>query len=214
MEGTSVKKASFKPLFAIDIALIAISSVIAFAFLKGMIDTRPDLWNIDRDWSVSETFNYIKWLVLAVVFFLAYLRDRQFLLVVMSVCALFLLADDSLQLHERLGSDVVRSTGMRDEFGRRAYTFGSIAVWIGLGILILAIVYRGWRTASPSLKISLFPVFGYFFAIVFCAVGIDTLHELLELPKIYKGIIGIFEDGGEMIFLTAMLRYVWNTFRA
>ena len=209
-----MKITSFKPLFAIDVALILISSAISYAFLNGMIDTRPDLWNIDREWSVSETLNYLKCLTMALVFFAAYLRDKQFLLIVMSVTAVFLLADDSLQLHERLGSNFANTFKLQDEFGLRAYTYGHIVIWGGLGSIILLIIYRGWRTASSDLKKSLYPVFGYFFAIVFCAVGLDTLHELLDLPKIYKGIIGIFEDGGEMLFLTAMLRYVWNTFRS
>lgn len=201
-------------LFALDVFLIGLSAVWGFAFLKEMIAIRPDFWNIDRDWSAGEILNYIKWMILAFVFFTAYLRDKAMMMLSLGLVVLILLADDSLQLHETLGPNVVHAIGLQHSLGEKAYTLGSMVIWGGLGLVVLAITWMGWRTASASLRRQLYPVFGYFFAVVFCAVGIDAVHELFDFPKVIKGVLGILEDGGEMLFLTAMARHVWLKFRA
>ena len=204
----------YSGLFALDTILIVVSAVWGFAFLKEMIAIRPDFWNIDRDWSAGEILNYIKWLILAFVFLTAFLRDRAVMMLSLFLVVLILLADDSLQLHETLGPNVVQAIGLQHTLGEKAYTIGSMVIWGGLGVVVLAITMFGWRSASSSLRKQLYPVFAYFFAIIFCAIGIDAIHELFDFPKVIKGVLGILEDGGEMLFLTAMTRHVWIKFRA
>ncbi len=202
----------FNGLFALDITLILISAVWGFAFLKGMIAVRPDFWNTDLDWSAGELLNYIKWLVLALVFFMAYFRDKATIMLSLALVVLILLADDSLQLHETLGPTVVHAIGLQNIIGVKAYTIGPMVIWAALGMVILSITLMGWRITPTELRSKLYPVFAYFFAIMFCAIGIDVIRELFDFPKIIKGILGIFEDGGEMLFLTAMARHVWLNF--
>lgn len=212
MSKTKTSLRLFSGFFALDVALILLSAVWGVAFLRDMIAVRPDFWNIDRDWSAGEILNYIKWLILAFVFFTAYLRDKAMMMMSLGLVVLILLADDSLQLHETLGPNVVHAIGLQNVMGEKAYTFGSLAIWGALGVLVLALTWMGWRTASSSLRKQLYPVFAYFCAIIFCAVGIDAIHELFDFPKVIKGLLGILEDGGEMLFLTAMARHVWFKF--
>ncbi|MDG1739068.1 MAG: hypothetical protein P8L68_18725 [Paracoccaceae bacterium] len=204
----------FGGLFALDTILIILSAAWGFAFLKELIAIRPDFWNIDRDWSAGEVLNYIKWLILAFVFLSAYLRNKAVMMLSLFLVVLILLADDSLQLHETLGPNVVHAIGLQHTLGEKAYTFGSMVIWGGLGVVVLAITLFGWRTATVELRRQLYPVFAFFFAIIFCAVGIDAIHELFDFPKVIKGLLGILEDGGEMLFLTAMTRHVWIKFRS
>lgn len=199
--------------YALDILLILLSAGLGVAFQNGAISNWPDFWNIDRDWSAGEITNYLKWSLLAFVFLTAYVRSRAVMMLSLFAVVLILLADDSLQIHETLGPVVVHALGLQEVLGLAAYTVGPIVVWGTLGLAVLTLTWIGWRTASTEMKSALYPVFTLFFGIVFCAVGVDALHELVDLPKVIKGVLGLIEDGGEMLLLTAMLHYVWTTFR-
>jgi len=203
---------SFRMLFALDLFIILVSGVLGYAFLKGIIPVWPDFLNIDRDWSAGETLSYVKWVLMALVFSLAYMRKRETMFLSLVIAVLILLADDSMQLHETYGPNVVQALRLYDIFGSAASTVGPLFVWAALGVGVLTSVLIGWRTASRELKRALYPVFGLFFAVVFFAVGIDAVHELVTVPKVIQGVLGIVEDGGEMLVMTALLRYVWMTF--
>ena len=204
---------SFKPFFALDFVIIAISTAIGYAYLKGIVPVWPDFLNIGRDWSAGEVFGYIKWIMLAFAFLTAYVREKAAIFLALFVVTLILLADDSLQIHETFGPFVVESIGLQNVMGVKAYTIGPMVVWGVLGVFVVSFTWMGWRTAPIALRRKLYPVFGFFLAIVFFAVGIDAIHELIDFPKVMKGVMGVFEDGGEMIVMTALLRYGWRTFR-
>lgn len=205
---------NLKTVYFLDLLLIGLSASLGLAFLRGYVAEWPDFWNIDRDWSAGEILNYLKWAALAAVFLTAYLRDRALIMLSLFAVVLILLADDSLQIHETLGPEIVRIFGLHFRFGLAAYTIGPMVIWGALGIAVVALTWFGWRSATAELKRALLPVFGLFFGIVFFAIGVDAMHELIDMPKAMKGVFGIVEDGGEMLMLTAMLIYVWKTFRA
>jgi hypothetical protein len=104
-----------------DLILIVISIESGLALVFGAIETWPDLFNIGRDWSLGEIFNYLKWLLIIAILFRAYLQDKALLFLMMSLFFCIVLTDDALQLHERGSSFLILRSGLHLAIGSVAF---------------------------------------------------------------------------------------------
>lgn len=196
----------------IDLILIAISIAYGMMIVLALTDTWPDLMNVGRDWSLGEIFNYLKWLLLIVVMLRAYLHHRVLLLLMISLFFVLVLADDMLLLHERGSPMLIVPSGLHRTMGPVAFQIGELAIWALLGAVGIALLYTGWRVARPVFRDSVRPMAWLFAGIIFCAVGLDMLHAILPEKTLLGGVFLILEDGGEMLFISALLSYAIGTF--
>ena len=178
----------------------------------GVIEFWPDFFNIGRDWSLGEIFNYLKWAALIFLLFRAWLREKDLLLLMMCIFFMIVFADDMLMVHERVGAFLIINSGLHLKFD--AFQLGEIAIWAVMGGCGLILIYTGWRKADQNLRARTMPMGWLFCGVLFCAVVIDTLHSLIPERTLLGGIFLILEDGGEMLFISALLSYAVGAFWA
>jgi hypothetical protein len=195
-------------LFAIDFFFIAATAVTGLLAAMNYLDTIPPLLNIGRDWSIPETFNYLKWLAVAVIFFMAYLRHGHTIFVSLSGVFLVLMLDDSLQLHERFGRLLSTSLTGHDEYRN----FAQMLFWAAMAIGFVLFLSRSFPRAPKDVQRSLVPLLVPFAGLVFFGVFVDFLHSFTEDGTIVAGIFILLEDGGELLMISSIAAYTVKQF--
>ncbi|MDQ1900891.1 hypothetical protein RAH32_10600 [Paracoccus sp. WLY502] len=187
-----------------DAVLILLHSVLGLLFLNGLIPTFPEALRIDRDWAMGEVLTYIKWLVLAALSALLLRRQRQVIYLGFFIFSLVALLDDSLQLHERFASPLVAAIapGLALPPGAGELIFIAFE-----GIAVAGTLVYGWIKAPFIIRRQTVALFLLLGAAAFCASAIDFLHVYTPAYSILGGIVGIIEDGGEMVFLSLAVGY-------
>ncbi|QDG74938.1 hypothetical protein [Labrenzia sp. PHM005] len=192
-----------------DLLFVFLHIVLGFMVMKGWVSIWPDFFNIGRDWSAGEILNYIKWVLIIFTVMSIYLHRRVPVFLGLAIFFLIALFDDSLQLHERGATWLIENTPMYDLFGTDQGVAGELVIWTFLGILSVSCLAIGWIMSPPEECRRIVPVMLLFFGVVFCAVVLDVLHHKLPTPRsLFAGLLGILEDGGEMVMLTFLLAYV------
>ncbi len=205
--------ATHKPLLrwvlAVDFLLIFISVMMGVLLMVDIISKWPNHYNIGRDASVSEHFNFAKWAAIISVFGYAYYKRRLLIFACLAVVFALILADDYFQLHEQAGRF---SRSIYGEDLRIAVALAEIGFWIALALTCLAILALAWRKTSNACRRELRPLAALFAGVVICGAGVDFIHYFTEKKSWTAGVLMIIEDGGEMIFISLMLAYAIGAF--
>jgi len=196
-------------LVALDLVLIAISAGYGALVALNTVPMIPDILNIGRDHSIAEVFNFAKWGGLIALFLWAYHSQRQLIFVLLAVVFALILGDDSLQLHEKMGGYTYIAFGATSG---NLTAIGEIGFWIVLGMVCLGILLIAWPRTPTATKDILWPLAVLFGGVVVCGMGVDLLHLLAPEKSVLGGVIGLVEDGGEMIFISLMLAYAFARF--
>lgn len=195
-------------LLSIDAILILIYLIAGYLVATGHLATLPDIINIGRDWSIGEMLGYAKWAALITTMLVAYARTPRLIFIAMAFLFLVVLIDDSMQLHENYNSWTT-ALGFVDQTQsalREVVFFG------GIGLVVAGPLLLGWLRAQRSVRRQIWPLLLLFAGIAACGIGVDFLHTALPDRSISAGLAGALEDGGEMIFLSAMVGHVAATF--
>lgn len=187
-----------------DAALIILHGCLGLLHMESGAAGIPDFLRIDRDWSLGEMLNYAKWLVLAGLSALIFCRQRQVVFLAVMILSMVALLDDSLQLHERFGSLADRALDLDRYLPRGA---GEIIFMAIEGMAVAVALVYGWTKATSSVRRQIVPLLLLLSGAAFCASAIDFLHVHAPANSITAGILGIFEDGGEMVFLSLAVGY-------
>lgn len=175
----------------------------------------PPLLNIALDHSIAEWWGYTMVAVAISLLLTAYNRVRIALYLAFAVTIFVVLLDDSLELHEHVGTLVSQAS---QRFGGNLdQDRGELVAWGLIGAsLVPWIVFGAWKT--PQAKWHL----GYGLALLvaalgFFAVGVDFLqHPFCDaaagLPYCRQA-MDLFEDGGEMMVQTLILAHAAAIFR-
>lgn len=164
--------------------------------------------SIGKDQGIPEQYQYVK------LFFCCYLigaiafRRRVIHYLSWMLLFLYLLADDGLQIHEKLGNYISRVLGFKSSFGLRSQDFGELVVITISGLLLLSLIWiaynqgdRVFRQFSRHLLVGLMALGG-------CGVVLDMLHVVAPLQ--ISNWVGLLEDGGEMVVVSAIVSHLWN----
>lgn len=200
-----------------DLLLIAAHLFLGLSSVLGWSLPWPWFLHIGRDWSAGETMNYLKWLIVVYVCFVAYSRSKS--PIYLGLAALFLvsLLDDSLQLHERGAEWIAKNFDLTNIVGdSSAHQVRELIIWAALGIVVLAPLVIGWVKSDISERRRCIPALMLFTGVVFFAVVVDVIHEAVfrgsNESSIYSGLLGVVEDGGEMIFVTLLASFMVGSF--
>jgi hypothetical protein len=203
-----------RKLLPLDLLLIAIHAGLGFAVMRGLVSHWPDVLNIGRDWSAGEVIGYGKWIVIIGVLLAAWRRLGQPILAGLAGFFLLCLLDDSLQIHEQGAPWLVDRFDLYAVFGTLQGTAAEVMVWGALGVFALGSLGIGWIRSGPEDRRRALPALGLFGLVAFFAIGMDVAHAFTDDHSLAGGIVGILEDGGEMIALTLLLAFVWKEYRA
>lgn len=170
-------------------------------------DKIPTLLNIAFDHSLGEFFTYAKWAAIIVLLWIVSRRTGNPALLACAALFAVMLADDSLQIHERLGEVAVNAEAVGEASWANRQTLGEIAVWAVLGMLLFPVVLFGFVKSTraqwgPALRflglICLFVLFGGV---------IDALHQPVAHLPFGPQLADLIEDGGEMIVASMIVAH-------
>jgi hypothetical protein len=121
------------------------------------------------------------------------------------------LADDSLQLHERTGDFLGAAMKLPAVGALRSNQVGELIFYAIVGIFCLTAVSVAWRHADAEDRALSRSLFGWFAALDFCAVVLDAADSLMRKTR-WAADFALLEDGGEMIVLSFLTAVVWTGF--
>ena len=177
-------------------------------FLNTFALSRPyHLYNISEDRSYAEIYQYLKfWWIAALLLLIAW-KNREWRHIAWGAVFLYFLADDSLQIHERGGLFIGPSLSFFPTFGLRLQDLGELAVSSIAAIpllIFLLFAYRGgsqvFRKISQDIVLLILPL-------VFFGVVVDMAHQAIKGGGQVDFILGIVEDGGEMLSVSLLAWY-------
>lgn len=199
-----------------DLALLLVLLLVDFGFvvLHGLVGLHlisDRAFTLTRDRGYAELFQYGKELTLTVL--LAYLgrRERSPLFAVWAVLFGYVLLDDSLTIHERLGAAIATGRGWPPLFGLRSVDLGELVVLgVAGGILLLAMA-TAYRRAAPEPRSFSRVLLLCLGALAFFAVVVDLLHQwAFEIRWLRIG-LDVVEEAGEHVVMSLA---VWLTVMA
>lgn len=188
-------------LAGVDVLLIGLHVLAQFG------DWQSQRWSIEWDRGYAEIWQYAK--VVFIVFMLLHVavrRGAQDRMCCLAWALLFvwMLADDGLQLHERLGAVLASSLAPVIATGHLAQAVAEVIVMLAIALLFLAWIL--WASASASLRWRAWTLglLAGLASLAFFAIAIDLVHALLRTPLLHA-LLGLIEEGGEMLCLSAVL---------
>lgn len=158
---------------------------------------------IETDHGLAEIFQYAQELAIAILLILSAKRLKLKALYSWAALFLYIVADDSLSIHENLGAYLA-------ELGRFAPSFlrpqdvGELIVSGSAGAIFFSAIGVCYFKGGPRFRSISHDIAILFSGLVFFGVFVDALHGML-----YKiGELGLIEDSGEMIVISLILVYV------
>lgn len=189
-------------LFSADIAFIALHVLNALT----PIFNNP-LLNIEKDAGYSEILQYLKYFWASLVFMALCIKGRSWHFMAWALVLLYLLADDSLGLHEQIGSFISNHIAFAPPWGLRPHDIGELICAMGTGLVLsgpLALAY--WKGVAPFRKASIH-LAQLAFTLAFFGVVVDLLHMTVQSGWKLKFMLAIVEDGGEMLAVSIIFAY-------
>lgn len=216
LQSSSTLLALFRRFRGERIAVFSITALaVGFIVLHGVALTGKTLgytadwltaseYRLNADRSYSEMFLYALELSCVLLLFQAFWLSRQRLYLAWSAVFAFIFLDDAFAVHERVGKKLVSWFDLPGLPGLREQDTGELIVWGGAGIVLLSFAYREMKLSSAE-------AFGFCSLIALCfttlvgfAVGLDMLHVVAgSWPQWAKSIVGVAEDGGEVLAIVA-----------
>lgn len=182
--------------------LMYIISKVARALDIGVI-IRDDAFNLSKDLGISESFQYAKEFWIILLFAWLIYKNRDFSYIGWSFLYIYLLLDDMLSIHERLGYLIIGNLGIFRQIGVNAL----------IGVLFLSLIAISYLRGNTEIRTTFHYLIGGLLLLVFFGVGVDFVSDLffpVETHKTLLLITNIFEDGGEMIAMSLMFWYVYT----
>lgn len=193
----------FYLLLATDVVFIILHLIYEYS---GILSNPRFSLELDRGY--GELFQYLKeyWIVLLLGFLAVQKRSPLYL--AWSLLFSYLLLDDSLEIHEKLGGVISNKLAFSSALNLRAGDFGELVVSASVGLFFLifiAIAYRfGDRTSRKTSKYLIMMLC----ALALFGIVVDMIH-ILVLYTSLDPLLALVEDGGEMVVMSVIAWFVF-----
>jgi hypothetical protein len=188
-----------------DAFFIGLHAIYTFQF------TANPVFSLDGDRVAGEIFQYLKefWIVLASL--MLYRLRRQPVFAAWSLTFAYILADDSMELHEKAGQVLAKSMYLPSLGGMLPVHTGQLVFAAACAValfLVMGLLYL--RADANARRVSCMMLAGLLLVGVF-GVGADFMHVWTNLD-----VFIIVEEGGELIAMSLicafMLSEAWPAF--
>lgn len=157
------------------------------------------LATLDVDRGYAEFFQYLKLLWACLLLACVGLRSRRWQYLAWVALFGYLLADDSLSLHENLGVVLADRLALTDAIGLRAIDFGELLVSAAAGVVLAVSLGLAYARGGDEFRRSSRDLFALLLALVFFGVVVDMAHIAVDPAGWLDNALVILEDGGEMV---------------
>lgn len=135
-------------------------------------------------------------------------RRRSALHFAWSLLFAYLLIDDSLTVHERIGVAVAKYFEFVPAFGLRAEDFGELSVSAVSAATLLILIGAAHYRADPASKQFSKHLFFLLISLAFFGVAADMVHMLFFSWDFFLALV---EDGGEMLVMSIITWFVLSS---
>ncbi|QDV34323.1 hypothetical protein ElP_22080 [Tautonia plasticadhaerens] len=167
-------------------------------------------WNLTREKGTGEYFQYLKYLWCCWMLLTVFSRRREASDVAWAGLMAYLLLDDYKGMHEKTGRLIVERVGFEPWLGLRGQEFGELSYVLLVGSVIALVLVASYRYSGRRARADFAVLGALMFGMLVAAVGVDTLHILVLKDRILEPVLGMLEDGGEMIILSLMTVYCFH----
>ncbi|WP_242360281.1 hypothetical protein [Anaeromyxobacter sp. SG17] len=189
--------------FRVALALVGTDAGFVLLHLGRHFGWLPDdpMLSLSQDRGCAEWFQYAKELSVLLLLGIARVRKRSTLLAVLALLYLYLLLDDSLRIHEVMGSAVAASGLLPEKLGQPAWAaaVGSMfLVPLGLGYLRSDADTRRfarWLLGLTALLAGFGVVIDFALAGLRGGALIEEIGELLVMSATVTFVLGVFPPG-------------------
>jgi hypothetical protein len=137
----------------------------------------------------------------ALLLVLIAVRTREWVWLAWASFVLYLLADDYLTLHERMGVWIAEHAPaglVSDHTGE--------ALWLlGVGLVMLVAVAIAYRFSSADTRRTMLIVAALFALLALFGVGVDIIHSLVDELPFSDALFIALEDGGEIAVMSLIV---------
>jgi hypothetical protein len=197
---------------AVNCCLIGIDIFLKFMSYFGHYHYHPD-FQVTVEGGYPELFNYLQLTVVAWLMLHVFVRTRQAVYAASGIIFLIALAEDALGLHERVGVYAAEIDIPAPSL-LGAPHFAELLHFLVVGALFIVLLVYGLAASSAedrkigALFTLLIFILGFFVAVV------DAVH--IMLIGVFAGshfLLGVIEDGGEMLTVAVALSAALLLFR-
>ena len=176
--------------------------------ISKLVISQELLW-LTEDWSYAEVFQYLKELWIALILGFGSWQRKSSLLTVWTLLFSYLLIDDSLSIHEVIGSKISSLFQFQDILKLRAVDFGEVLFSVTVAIFFLIVIsWAYFRSSSTERKYSQFLTF-FLLALAVTGIFFDLIHVIVSDNLYFNFIFALLEDGGEQIIMSLALSFVY-----
>jgi hypothetical protein len=196
----SAAYALFVALLLMDLTFVELHRL----FLQSLVGGR---FSITSEQSYAEYYEHGKeLLVIGLTGALAVTRRDRIYLCWTGLFA-YLLWDDALEIHERLGTEITSRIAVGEVLGVPAQAAGEMLTPAAAAVLFTVALVLAWRRGTPGARHLSMRLMGAVAALAFFGVLIDLVHSVVRTnPWNYR--LGILEESGEMVVVTAIIGLV------
>ena len=196
----------------IDLGFIGLNVAASALGKLHLVGPLPAFLMVTEDLGIPEFFNYFKWALIAVALAWIAVRDRWFAPLAWALIFTMILVDDSMQVHEHLGVVISRVAKLPENMLFHGNDLGEVVAFVMMGTIAALLVLTSLFDKDPAsrrlatryvLVIAGLSAFG---------VAVDALHQVLWYmaeahlaPGTPSTLLGLIEDGGEMIVASVAL---------
>jgi hypothetical protein len=190
-------------LFA-DLAFIVLHSIdILTPFLNN------SLLPLGRERGYPEMYQYLKWFWIIILLGCLSISRRSFSYISWGLVFTYFFCDDALSIHERVGNHIAGNLTITPPLGLRLLDLGELAVSAAAGMILLSLVILAYLQGSQAFKKMSQDMLLLILALAFFGVVVDMAHTSIKLGGKVDFILGVIEDGGEMLVASLILWYVF-----
>lgn len=187
-----------------DLAFISLHSI---DLLSPLINY--PLLSLDRDRGYPEMFQYLKWFWIVIMFIYLSMMQKSLHFSAWGIFFTYLLFDDALSIHEKVGRLIASNLTISPPFGLRIQDIGELEVTGIAAVILLSFVFVAYVHGSKTFKKISHDLLLLIFILAFFGVFVDMLHISIKLGWKIDEVFAVIEDGGEMIIASFMCWYVF-----
>lgn len=195
-------------LITLDLVFIVIHYINALTPLLN-----SDKFSIGIDNGYAEIFQYMKFASVIMFLFLIIKKTGTKSYLAWILIFAYMLVDDSVRIHDRFGSYIAMNLDFSPPFGLRLLDIGELVVSAIAGLILVPVIVFSYIKGTTLFKKNSENLIVLLCLMVFFGIGMDMIHMMIidkvpdNLLRGVNSILGLLEDGGEMIAASLILWY-------
>jgi hypothetical protein len=166
-------------------------------------------FNLERQGSVAEYFNYMKWLACGLAVLWLFANKRLPLYLAWSALFFYCLVDDAESLRFIVGHWIASGLSWGPAFALTAQELGELAAAGIAGVILIgALAVTSFRNTDKDAAEFSMHLLPWLAALIFFGVGVDMVHAMFARMPTLSFWLGVVEDGGEMIVASVLTAIV------